>query len=146
MDIIKNNDAFIPIIFYIDYINIEYNKYLNKHFKGITPRDFTYLLNIYYHKNSSQRELADLMIVSEANAGQIIRRLEKNNLVKRDLYENNKSTRIISLTEEGLSHVLALLQVSKDWETKFFENYDAGEKEKFKEMISDYYQKSINEI
>ena len=141
----ENNDAFIPIIFYIDYINIEYNKYLNKQFSGLTPRDFTYLLNIYYHKDCSQRELADLLIVSEANAGQIIRRLEKNNLVIRDFDEKNKSRRIINLTDEGMNLVLSLLKAAEKWESKFFEKYDLEDKEKFKTKISDYYQSSIDE-
>lgn len=141
----KNKDEFIPIIFYIDYINIEYNKYLNKQFKGITPRDFTYLLNIHYHKNCSQRELADLLIVSEANAGQIIRRLEKNKLVTRDFDEKNKSRRIINLTDEGTHLVLSILDTSKKWESKFFEKYTPEDKKKFKTMISDYYQSSIND-
>ena len=54
MDKINENERFIPIILYIDYINVEYHKYLNKEFKNITPRDFTYLINIYYHPNISQ--------------------------------------------------------------------------------------------
>ena len=141
----ENKEEFIPIIFYIDYINIEYNKYLNKQFKCITPLDFTYLLNIHYHENCSQRELADLLIVSEANAGQIIRRLEKNKLVTRNFDEKNKSRRIINLTDEGTHLVLSILDTSKKWESKFFEKYDLEDKEKFKAMISDYYQSSINE-
>ena len=141
----ENKEEFIPIIFYIDYINIEYNKYLNKQFKCITPRDFTYLLNIHYHENCSQRELADLLIVSEANAGQIIRRLEKNKLVTRNFDEKNKSRRIINLTDEGTHLVLSILDTSKKWESKFFEKYTPEDKKKFKTMISDYYQSSIND-
>ena len=140
-----NNDNFIPVIFYIDYINIEYNKYLKKQFKGITPRDFTYLLNIHYHQNSSQRELADMLKVTEANAGQIIRRLEKNNLVSRDLDEKNKSRRIINLTDKGECAVLSILDVSKKWEDKFFEKYTPEDKKKFKAMISDYYSTSSSD-
>lgn len=50
---------------------------LKNNFENITPRDFTYLVNIFYNPNISQRELADLLIVSEANVGQIVKRLEK---------------------------------------------------------------------
>ena len=144
-DFKDKNDSFIPIIFYIDYINIEYHKYLNKKFKDITPRDFTYLINIYYHPNISQRQLADLLIVSEANVGQIIKRLENNNLIHRNFDENNKSRRIINLTEKGKTRILSLLEESQKWEDKFFEKYDIGDEMKFREMISDYYQKSIDE-
>ena len=144
MDKINENERFIPIILYIDYINVEYHKYLNKEFKNITPRDFTYLINIYYHPNISQRELADLLIVSEANVGQIIRRLEKNKLVCRKYDEKNKSRRILNLTEKGKNRVLSLLEIAQKWEGKFFEKYGVEEEMKFREMISDYYQKSID--
>lgn len=145
-DNFEEEESFVPIILYMDYINVEYNKYLNTAFKNITPRDFSYLVNIYYYPNSSQRELADKLIVSEANAGQIIRRLEKNELVYRDFDEKNKSRRIINLTEKGKNAVSSLLEVAYKWESKFFENYDDEDKKRFKEMITDYYEKSINEV
>ncbi len=141
----NENNSFIPIVLYIDYINAEYNKFLKTYFNDITPRDFTYLVNIFYHPNISQRELADLLVVSEANVGQIIKRLEKNNLIYRDYDEENKSRRIINLTDEGKSAVFSLLGIAYKWEAKFFENYDEDEKKIFVNMISDYYRKSINE-
>lgn len=139
-----NKEEYIPIILYIDYINIEYQKFLNEKFDDITPRDFSYLINIYYNPNLSQRELSNMLIVSEANAGQIIRRLEKNNLVKRGYDEKNKSRRIINLTDKGQSFVLSLLEASRKWESKFFENYSREDEIKFRDMISDYYKISTN--
>ena len=139
-----NKEEYIPIILYIDYINIEYQKFLNEKFDDITPRDFSYLINIYYNPNLSQRELSNMLIVSEANAGQIIRRLEKNNLVKRGYDEKNKSRRIINLTDKGQSFVLSLLEASRKWESKFFENYSREDEIKFRYMISDYYKISTN--
>lgn len=141
----NKKDSFIPIVLYIDYINAEYNKYLKNNFENITPRDFTYLVNIYYNPNISQRELADLLIVSEANVGQIIKRLEKNELVYRQFDDKNRSRRIINLTVKGRDAVYSLLEVARRWESKFFENYNLEDKKRFKEMISDYYQKSITE-
>ena len=41
---------FTPIVLYTDYINLQFNKYLKENFKNITPRDFTYLSNIFYHQ------------------------------------------------------------------------------------------------
>ncbi|WP_458455199.1 MarR family transcriptional regulator [Methanobrevibacter sp.] len=145
VDFEKEGNSFIPIILYMDYINAEYNKFLKNNFKNINPRDFTYLVNIFYHPNSSQRELADLLMVSEANVGQILRRLEKNNLIFRDFDEKNKSSRIINLTDEGKSAVFTLLGIAYKWEAKFFENYTLEDKKRFISMIADYYQESIND-
>ena len=63
-----------PSILFIDYINMQHNDYLKKNFKNLTHRDFTYLANIFYHQNISQRELAELLYVSESNVTQIIKR------------------------------------------------------------------------
>ncbi|MBE6494642.1 MAG: MarR family transcriptional regulator [Methanosphaera stadtmanae] len=142
---LNEDDLFIPIVVYLDYINVEYNKFLKNNFNNITPRDFTYLVNIFYHPNISQRALSDLLIVSEANVGQIVKRLEKNNLVYREFDEKNKSRRLINLTDNGQKVVLSYLDVARVWEKKFFENYTVDEEKMFKEMISDYYQKSIPE-
>ncbi len=140
----ENNNPSIPIIIYIDYINAEYHKYLNNEFKNLTPRDFTYLTCIYYNENISQRQLANLLIVSEANVGQIIKRLEKNELITRKPDTKNKSRRIINLTKKGETLVISLIEASQKWESQFFENYEAEDEQKFKQMISDYYQKSKN--
>ncbi len=138
----KEKNSFVPVVLYIDYINAEYKKYLKDNFKDISPRDFTYLVNIHYHPNISQRELADLLFVTEANVGQVIRRLEKYNLIVRDFDEKNKSRRIISLTDIGKSVVFTLLEVSMEWESNFFENYDEEQKKMFIQMLSDYFHKS----
>ena len=55
VDFQKEDDVFFPIIIYMDYINAEYNKFLKNNFKNINHRDFTYLVNIFYNPNSSQR-------------------------------------------------------------------------------------------
>ncbi len=75
---------------FIDYINLQFNNYLNKNYDNVSPRDFTYLVNIFYHQNISQRELSELLYVSESNVTQIIKRLEKNELITRIPDENNK--------------------------------------------------------
>ena len=141
---LNQNDPYIPLILYIDYINAEYNKYLKKNFENITPRDFSYLINIFYHPNISQRELSDLLIVSEANVGQIVKRLEKNGLIYREFDKQNKSRRLITLTDYGEKVVQSLLDITRVWEKNFFKKYTPNEEKKFREMISDYYQKSIN--
>ena len=67
---------FTPLILYIDYIHLLQDDYYKKNFKNITPRDVTYLMNIFYHQNCSQKDLAKLLFVSESNVAQIIKRLE----------------------------------------------------------------------
>ncbi|WP_407377278.1 MarR family winged helix-turn-helix transcriptional regulator [Methanobrevibacter sp.] len=131
-----------PIILFIDYVNIQYNNYLKKNFKNLTPRDFTYLANIFYRHNMSQRDLADLLGVSEANVTQIIKRLEKTGYIKRKCDENNKSRKIVELTEDGKLAIFTLLKAVYEWEAKLFEGYSAEEIEKFKIMLYEFSEKS----
>ena len=135
-----------PIILYIDYINIIHNDYLKKNFNNITPRDFTYLAAIFYHQNISQRELAELLYVSESNVTQIIKRLEKNGYIIRRPDVSNKSKKIINLSDEGKLVLFSLMKIVYEWEGEFLKDYTNEEVELFKKMLYEYSQKSINSL
>lgn len=135
-----------PIILYIDYINIIHNDYLKKNFKNITPRDFTYLVAIFYQQNISQRELAELLYVSESNVTQIIKRLEKNGYIIRRPDVSNKSKKIINLSDEGKLVLFSLMKIVYEWEGEFLKDYTNEEVELFKKMLYEYSQKSINSL
>ncbi|WP_405267078.1 MarR family winged helix-turn-helix transcriptional regulator [Methanobrevibacter sp.] len=135
---------FTPALLYIDYINLHFKNYLKKNYEDITPYDPTYLANIFYNPNCSQKDLAELLFVSESNVAQIIKRLERNGLVKREVDEKNKSRRILNLTEKGKELHFTLLKETYEVEAKFFENYSPEDVEKFKKMLYDYSQLAIN--
>ena len=132
----------MPVFYFINYINVIHDNFLKENFKYIAPRDFTYLSNIYFHKNISQKELADLLYVSEANVAQIIKRLEKNGFVKRTIVKDNKSKKILSLTDNGEYVLNSLLKLIVDFESQLFKDYSAEDKEKFRKMIWDYCEKA----
>ena len=90
---------FTPIALYVDYLSIQYTKYLKDNYPEITPRDFTYLSTIHYNPNLTQRELSEILFVSEANVAQIIKRLEKNELIYRVCDEKNKSKKILARSD-----------------------------------------------
>lgn len=140
----KERIEFTPVIYFINYINLIHDNHLKEKFKNITPRDFTYLSNIFYHGNISQKELAEMLFVSESNVTQIINRLEKNGYVIRENDYKNKSRKILNLTNEGRLVLFSLLKIIFEFEGKFFENYTEEDRRKFKEMIYDYSEKAIN--
>ncbi|WP_407415007.1 MarR family winged helix-turn-helix transcriptional regulator [Methanobrevibacter sp.] len=145
VDLNSDDDKFedMPVFYFINYINVIHDNFLKENFKDIAPRDFTYLSNIYFHKNISQKELAGLLYVSEANVAQIIKRLEKNGVVKRTIVKDNKSKKILSLTDKGESAFNSLLNLIVDFESQLFKDYSAEEKENFRKMIRDYYEKAM---
>ena len=87
--------GFTPIILYVDYIHIFHKEYLIENYENITPVDVTYLMNIFYNPNSSQRDLSELLFVSESNVAQIIKKLEKNGLITRNPDEKTKAVRLL---------------------------------------------------
>ena len=129
---------FTPVALYIDYISIQYTKYLKDNYPEITPRDFTYLSTIHYNPNITQRELSEILFVSEANVAQIIKRLEKNELIFRVSDENNKSKKILNVTDKAKLIISSLLKEMYEFDTKFFEDYSEEEAEKFKKMVHAY--------
>ena len=129
---------FTPIALYIDYISIQYTKYLKDNYPEITPRDFTYLSIIHHKPGLTQRELSEILFVSEANVAQIIKRLEKNELIHRGTDEKNKSKKILNVTDKAKLIIFSLLKEIYEFEAKFFEDYREEDAEKFKKMVHAY--------
>lgn len=136
--------SFTPLILYIDYIYILHKDYLKRAYDDLTPIDVTYLVNIFYHQNCSQRDLASLLFVSESNVAQIIKKLEKNEYITRFPDEKNRSRKIINLTKKGKNTVFSIIKDMYEWEGDFFKDYDPEDVGKFKRMLYEYSQKTIN--
>ena len=139
----EDNIELTPIYYFINYINLIYDKHLKMNFKDVTPRDFTYLSNIFYFQNISQKELVDLLFVSESNVAQIVKRLEKNGYIQREVISDNKSKKILNLSDKGKIVIFSLLKEVYVWESKFFEQFSDEERKIFKKMIYAYCEHAI---
>ena len=137
---------FTPLSLYVNYIHIIHREYLINNYENLTPVDVTYLMNIFYNSNCSQRDLSELFFVSESNVTQIIKKLEKNGFITRNPDEKNKSRKILNLTNEGKIIVFKLIKEMYEWEGNFFKDYSPEDVEKFKKMIYDYSQKTIDSL
>lgn len=137
---------FTPLSLYVNYIHIIHREYLINNYENLTPVDVTYLMNIFYNSNCSQRDLSELFFVSESNVTQIIKKLEKNGFITRTPDEKNKSRKILNLTNDGKIIVFKLIKEMYEWEGNFFKDYSSEDVEKFKKMIYDYSQKAIDSL
>lgn len=137
---------FTPLSLYVNYIHIIHREYLINNYENLTPVDVTYLMNIFYNSNCSQRDLSELFFVSESNVTQIIKKLEKNGFITRTPDEKNKSRKILNLTNDGKIIVFKLIKEMYEWEGDFFKDYSPEDVEKFKKMIYDYSQKAIDSL
>lgn len=134
-----------PMLLYMDYVNLRFTKFLKENFKEITTTDFTYLVNIMYHQNISQKELSELLFVSESGVAQIIKKLEKKDFIYREVSDENKSKKVLNLTEKGKLTVFSILKAVFEWEGKFEKNYSSDEINLVKKVLYDYADKSIDD-
>jgi len=136
----------VPFTIYMEYILLNYNNFLGKHLKNenITTREFLYLFNIFSNKNISQKQLAELMYVSEANITKIVKKLIEKGYVSRRKDDNNKSRNLLALTKKGMDIVLQMLKLTMEWESKVSDNYDSGSIVEFKDILYDLSEKSVD--
>lgn len=139
----KEKISLTPITLYMEYLDLKYNDYLKKKFKteDINPGDFTYIINIFYHENLSQKDLAELLFVSEANVAKILKKLDNKGYILRLVDEKNNSRHILKLTEKGKVTASALIKSSYEWENKITKSFNDEELDKLRELL---YQLSFN--
>ena len=87
--------------------------------------------------------MARLLFVSESNVAQIIKKLEKNEYIKRTPDVNNKSRKIISLTNNGKNTVFMIIKEMYEWEGEFFKDYSPEDVEKFKECFMNITKRQL---
>lgn len=137
---------FTPFTMYMEYILLNYNNFLKNHLKEekLTTKEFLYLFNIFYNKNISQKELADLMFVSEANIAKMIKKLDKRGYVARRKDENNKSRNILFLTQKGELTVYQFVKLTIQWETKVSKMHDIDDMDDFKNILYEISENSVD--
>jgi len=131
---------FTPNILYMEYILIRYNKFFKNQLKdkNISQGELTFLYNIFYHELISQRELADLLCVSEAYVTKMLKKLENRGYIDKKVDENNKSRRLVSLTPEGLLLTKEVLKITQLWEQNVLKNIDGIEDKKFTKLLYEF--------
>lgn len=141
------NDRIVltPINLYMEYMLLSYNNYLKKNLKNvkITYGELTYIYSIKYYPSVSQRELAEVLFVSEANVAKMIKKLVNKGLVQKTKDENNKSRNILTLTEKGEEVYVKVNVLTCGWERSLTKDLSNNEFFDFKEKL---YQLTKNSV
>lgn len=114
------------------------NEYLQKF--GISIAQFDTLAQIYIHQPISQQGLAEYLTVSRGSVSQMLKRLEKENLITR---QQIWKVKYISLTEKGQELVKKVLPLQSDFQASFFDILDDNEKKKLHEMMMKIHKYSM---
>lgn len=136
---------FTPFTMYMEYILLNYNNFLKKHLneEKITATDFLYMFNIFCNNGISQKELADLMYVSEANIAKMVKKLDNYGYINKIKDENNKSRNLLSLTQKGNQIVNQFVQLTHQWETNVVKNQDTN-MDNFKDLLCGFAENTVD--
>ena len=140
----KDRIVLTPTNLYMEYILLSYNNYLKDKLEDIeiTYGELTYIYNIKFFPSISQRELAEILFVSEANVAKMVKKLVKKGIVEKRKDENNKSRNILRLTEKGEELFVKVNLITCGWEMEITKNLSNEEFFKFKEQLYDLIKQS----
>ncbi|MBE6497553.1 MAG: winged helix-turn-helix transcriptional regulator [Methanobrevibacter sp.] len=140
----KDRIVLTPTNLYMEYILLSYNNYLKDKLEDIeiTYGELTYIYNIKFFPSISQRELAEILFVSEANVAKMVKKLVNKEIVEKRKDETNKSRNILRLTEKGEELFVKINLITCGWEREITKNLSNEEFFKFKEQLYDLIKQS----
>ena len=140
----KDRIIFTPTNLYMEYILLSYNNYLKNKLEDIeiTYGELTYIYNIKFFPSISQRELAEILYVSEANVAKMVKKLVKKGIVEKRKEESNKSRNVLRLTDKGEELFVKINVITCGWEREITKNLSNDEFFNFKEQLYDMIKES----
>lgn len=140
----KDRIVLTPTNLYMEYILLSYNNFLKDKLDDveITYGELTYIYNIKFFPLISQRELAEILFVSEANVAKMVKKLVGKGIVEKKKDENNKSRNVLKLTDKGEELFVKINVITCGWEREITKNLSNDEFFKFKEQLYDFVKES----
>ena len=143
-----NDDRILltPVNLYFEYLLLQYNNYLKDKLEDvqITHGELTYIYHIKYYDNVSQKDIAENLLVSEANVAKMVKKLVEKGLVVKTKDENNKSRNILSLTEKGEEIFVKINIFTCGWERNITKNLTNNEYYDLKQKLYKITEESVN--
>lgn len=133
--------------FLISWYNI--TKGFNEFFKNesedlnINPAEAMFLSMIYYKDGINQREIANRLIVSEANITKTFKKLEEKELVFKTIDKDNNARRNLHLTEKGERIFESCIDIFDEFDEILFEGLTTDEIEKMEKQVKEVADKAI---
>lgn len=146
----KVNATDIPLGKLVSIITRSQGIYLNRNLSDLNIRGFQIylLLEIYNKKDSSQSDIAAQYKIDKGAVSRAIQKLEKEELISREIDETNRRRNIISLTEKGNKTISEIIKTFDKWEEEIYKEIDLIEKDILHEVLKRVALNSIamNEV
>ena len=133
------------------YLNSWYKlkKGFEEFFKGhskdleINPAESMFLSKIYYQDGISQREIANDLLVSEANITKTFKKLESKELVYKTIDETNNARRNLHLTEKGEKTFEKCIEIFKEFDSVLFDGLSEEQIDQMENQVKKVADKSL---
>jgi DNA-binding MarR family transcriptional regulator len=133
------------------YLNSWYKikKGFEEFFKGhskdleINPAESMFLSKIYYQDGISQREIANDLLVSEANITKTFKKLESKELVYKTIDETNNARRNLHLTEKGEKTFEKCIEIFKEFDSVLFDGLSEEQINQMENQVKKVADKSL---
>ena len=129
---------FIPLFPALTLILKGHTKFFEKKLEGtnVTPSELPYILKVCGDNgNISQRDLSEIFRVSEPVVTRTLKNLENKGFIIRTKDSDNKTRRLLSLTEEGFEISEKMLNINDEWLEELFKDMYQADIDKFNEII-----------
>ena len=129
---------FIPLFPALTLILKGHTKFFEKKLEGtnVTPSELPYILKVCGDNgNISQRDLSEIFRVSEPVVTRTLKNLENKGFIIRTKDSDNKTRRLLSLTEEGFEISEKMLNINDEWLEELFKDMYQVDIDKFNEII-----------
>ncbi len=103
---------------------------------GLSMAQMNVLLRIYYHGPTEIRGLLHFLEVSKAAAGQLVERMEQQELVERTPDPRDRRMRQVRLTERGRELVEASIQARQAWLSALIQSFPPQEQAEIAKMLA----------
>lgn len=143
---VYNLEEKIPLQLLIVNLFKSHTSYLRKTLKNteITLGQFPVLVETHKHNTISQKELADILYLSEGTVSKVIKQLEDKKIIEHEVNPENRRQNKISLTEKGKKIANEVKYTEKNWEKKVIEEIPEEEREIFFNNLEKVMYKAID--
>ena len=113
---IKKNSPFIA---WIHNISLNQQKYMKTKIRELDlGHDVRYIIFIYDNPHCSQEDLVNMFGQSKGNIAKILKKLEDEGFIKREVNPENRRKYILTTTEKGNELIPKFRQISREWENE----------------------------
>ena len=122
-----------------------FGEFFKGHSKGleINPAESMFLSKIYYQDGISQREIANDLLVSEANITKTFKKLESKELVYKTIDETNNARRNLHLTEKGEKTFEKCIEIFKEFDSVLFDGLSEEQINQMEKQVKKVADKSL---